>query len=695
MNRVINNILTNNLSNNSNESNQIIVQKYNGIAVYKDNITNLDDLSKEELIFIYLMKKALDPLYKIYRNQQHRYTNEIIKLFKNLYYLTCDDNTRISKEIKYFYIFLITKNSIYVGKSHKKIKFSYLGLNEITKEILIEYIDRLNISNRRKAIVLVDFLFSDEDNIGLVDNSITKSRSNYYGPSITDEDYNKINMKYKTKNSYFDKKDNKIIIHKYSVNDKYSSELKESVYWLQKAYDHVNLHIDCFDKPMLDSIYYMIRYFISGDENDFKEHSRHWIKINTRVQYTMGFIESYKDPKKIIGSAGGNIILKSKDIDSLKNVLLEIQNRLPFSTTNKENNKLLNVSICHILAIGGYYGPSRKTAAYCLPNDMDLISKYGSKQIIYDEQKSDHLYNVKLLKKFMIKKYIDFMNLYDKNNDFRHDFWNLLVLFHETIGHASFKLTKHVIVKEDLKNINHNLSLSNSKIADIIDLNEQIFNIFMTRDKDSLEELRSEIIGLYIMIYEVDLLEKNKLYKDWYKKLGREKMIEYYIISFLENSLKKLISQPYKFKDIHGAHARANIVILNYILSNKSVKLEKTKLIIDRKKHIIYNVAIIDLNKTIHFIKKLMIKVQNISSTADNVKNLNLFDKYIKYPLTIKKMNRIGHFLRKKYRKLSNGTTSLVRLLPKFIPLYDMFDNLIDVQIGYYDSIIEQEEDKS
>ena len=687
MNRVINNLLSDNLLNYPNHSN---IQIYNGIAVYKDNITNLNNLSKEELIFIYLMKKSLDPLYKIYRHQHHRYTNEIIKLFKNLYYLTCDENTQVSQQIKYFYIFLITNNGIYNNKSNHKIKFSNLKLNYITRDLLIEYIDKLKVSNRNRAIKLIDFLFSDEDNIGLSDNSINNSGNNYHGQSVTDNDYNKIDMKYKTKNAYFEKKDGKIIIRKYSVNDKYSSELKESVYWLKKAYNHVNSNIDHFDKPMLDSIYYLIKYFISGDEKDFKEHSRHWIKINTRVQYTMGFIESYKDPKKIIGSAGGNIIIKSKDIDDLKYVLLEIQNRLPFSSSNKKNTKLLNVLICHVLAIGGYYGPSRKTAAYCLPNDAELISKYGSKQVIYDEEKNDNLYDQQLLKKFMIKKDIKFMNLYDKNNDFRNDFWNLLVLLHETIGHATFRLTKHVIVKEDL---NKNSVLPSYNIGDIIDLNEKIYNTFMTNDKDSLEELRAEIIALYIMIHEINLLEKNNLYNDWYKKLGREKMIRHCIISFLEKGLNKLKSHPYKFKNIVGAHARANIVIFNYLLSNKSIKLKRTRLKIDSKKYTVYNVVIVNLNRAINTIKNLMIIVQNISSTADNVQNLNLFNKYTKYPLTIKKMNRISYNIKRKYRKLSNGITASIRLLPKFIPLYDIFDNLIDVQIGYYNTIIEQEED--
>jgi hypothetical protein len=83
----------------SNINNNLNIQTYNGITVYKDNIKNLDNLSKEELIFIYFMKKALNPLNKIYRNQEHRYLNDIIKLFKNLYHLANYNNLELSKSI--------------------------------------------------------------------------------------------------------------------------------------------------------------------------------------------------------------------------------------------------------------------------------------------------------------------------------------------------------------------------------------------------------------------------------------------------------------------------------------------------------------------------------------------------------------------------------------------------------------------
>jgi hypothetical protein len=231
------------------------------------------------------------------------------------------------------------------------------------------------------------------------------------------------------------------------------------------------------------------------------------------------------------------------------------------------------------------------------------------------------------------------------------------------------------------------------KINQIIPLNEDLFNLFMTNDKDSLEELRAEIIGLYIMTHEIDILNKNQLYKDWYKKLGKEKMLKECIINFCKTALSKLRSQPSNFKNILAPHTRANIVILNYLLTNNCIEIKSSNIIIESKKYKVYNIILINMNKTLNNIKELMIKVQKISSTANNTDNLKLFNKYTQYPLTIKKMNRIRNNLIKKNKKLSNGLTMSVRLLPKFIPIYDMFGNLIDVQVSYYDSIIEQEED--
>jgi hypothetical protein len=52
------------------------VKLYNGIAVYKDNIKNLKNLSKEELIFIYFLGLIIfERLFKLY----HCYT---IRKFK-------------------------------------------------------------------------------------------------------------------------------------------------------------------------------------------------------------------------------------------------------------------------------------------------------------------------------------------------------------------------------------------------------------------------------------------------------------------------------------------------------------------------------------------------------------------------------------------------------------------------------------
>jgi hypothetical protein len=665
------------------------LENYNGIIVYKDNISNLSALKKEELIFIYFIKKALKPFNKIYRNQEHLYLNDIIKLFKDLYYLTSYYNLELSKSIKNYYVYLITNNSFYAHRNHKKMFPSTID-KKLRKKKLIDIINKYikNVDRRNQSIKLINFLYSKEDYYGVVDNSINKSGNNYYSKTITDSDYKKIESKYKTKNTYFEKFNNIIHIRFYSANDKYKDELTESVYWLKMAYNLVNNNLCYFDQNMLDSLYYLIKYLITGDEEHFKTHSKFWIRINTRVQYTIGFIESYRDPKKIIGAAGGNIILRSQDTDNLKDILPFIQNKLPFPSKYKSSNinktLLLNPIICNVLAAVGYYGPARKTAAYCLPNYKDIISKYGSKQVIYEEQDNQliNLKDIKLYNKFNENK---------RNRKIIRCIKKLHTIFHETIGHASSHLSTHTIIEEDLEKIKDTI-YKNKIVGDVITLTEDNYNIFMTTDKDSIEEMRADIIGLYILLTETELLFKNNLYENLYSVYDKTKIITDSLIIVLEKGFQKLSYQIKNFKKLINPYARANIVIINYLIESNCILIKESTILNNDEEHIIYDISIINLSKTIEKIIELMIRIQKITSVADNKDCVYLFNRYTSYPLSITKMNEISKNLKRNNRKLYKKTTSLNRLFPKFTPIYDTFDNVIDVKVSYYKDIIEQEE---
>ena len=59
---------------------------YNEIYVKPENLNELfNTLTVQEKLFVYFMHRAILPFNKIYRDQNHRYTNEIIELFEFLY----------------------------------------------------------------------------------------------------------------------------------------------------------------------------------------------------------------------------------------------------------------------------------------------------------------------------------------------------------------------------------------------------------------------------------------------------------------------------------------------------------------------------------------------------------------------------------------------------------------------------------
>jgi len=70
----------------------------------------------------------------------------------------------------------------------------------------------------------------------------------------------------------------------------YVNELQKVIYYLEQAIPYA-----C-SQDQAKSIQLLIRYFRTGDPNDFRNYNIHWIKDSSHVDFIMGFIEVYLDP---------------------------------------------------------------------------------------------------------------------------------------------------------------------------------------------------------------------------------------------------------------------------------------------------------------------------------------------------------------------------------------------------------------
>ena len=146
--------------------------------------------------------------------------------------------------------------------------------------------------------------------------------------------------------------------HSYSSKETCSYFFKRSLKYLELARDHVQgvikksgdvtnrasdkkfLNMDLiFDKHTVKSLDYLIKSIKSGKEEQFKEHTKHWLRSNNYVDFCYGLIEEYDDPMNHIGTFQADITVKSEDLGPLMPLLKKDGTRISFSLRMEKNRE--------------------------------------------------------------------------------------------------------------------------------------------------------------------------------------------------------------------------------------------------------------------------------------------------------------------------------------------------------------------
>ena len=400
-------------------------------------------------------------------------------------------------------------------------------------------------------------IFWSDDLEQVVDGNIEKSGGNYYGEGVTTEMYNASTLKEKTGlEVYFEKADDDSDNEDPLVATSYCSlhrkDLAESLQHLNLALTQALNYPERFDEHFAKSLVYLTKYLETGNEKLFQLHCEEWIHTNSRVDYTMGWIEQYNDPMSVRGHAAAEVTVKTVDMSTFAQLMPELEASLPYPPEYRRDTgaTLTNPSTNRQVYGAGQYGPGVMLAAYCLPNYDDIRDEQGSKQIMYAESKkklSEKL-NPELAKKLRttFKKSLD---QYDPDKELDADLWNIQVVLHETVGHGSGSLDKTYdgtkVTPENLKEL-------------------------IPEDLNSLEELRAEINAVYMALTEYDLLKDTDLFKNghWHKVLAEDLFKECIFRASFMGGVGRLARHPEGFDKVVGAHARADMVITSWLLKH-------------------------------------------------------------------------------------------------------------------------------
>lgn len=691
------------------------IETFKEIAVlYDSGLADFyNELSPEERVFAYYLFRAGLPGNSITSDQTHRDALAIKQIFFTIFQheddlvkmhddAGCPVSTiniqKFLQEAKTYLVYLWSNHSQYFAREHAQEKRTpeRLGLTTVTKQHLSDVLTALGKDDLVKTLLSVgDSLFDRHyEPTATVPNSIEQSAVNIYAHDFTQQDYQNLTPEQRDKiNAYFyvDTHDGQRVpkMAPYSVHGKYGKELSVTVFWLQKALSHCRTCPKVFDEHVVKSLELLIQFFQTGDEELFRQHSIQWLKTSSRIDYCFGFVETYHDPKSKRGQFQAEATIRTIDLATLNNMLPAIEQQLPFpqafkrATLGTDAHTIPNASINTKIFGTGALGPMLITAAYCLPNYEDIRATYGSKQIIYPATKGlGAIINPALAHKlFYLSKEADWLEEHDADWSFNNDLWDIQCILHETLGHGSGKLAEHTFKEGDILTI----CAKTYAVGDTIPVTNENISEFLCGYEQAIEELRAEIIALYVSIANLDELLKAGFLTKWHNKIGKQELTRWLILNMANTGLKRIIQQSDDATEISGDHARANSTIMNYLINHDVLDLREETVSEKGQSYTVLGLTLVDGSKALEVITQLMQEVQRIKSTGDGQGAQQLIDTYGR------KLNpRHLEILKTNERIVTGDLKARVYIAPRFIPIMNDQHEIVDVRAEWPKNIFEQ-----
>lgn len=158
----------------------------------------------------------------------------------------------------------------------------------------------------------------------------------------------------------------------------------------------------------------------------------------------------------------------------------------------------------------------------------------------------------------------------------------------------------------------------------------------------TIEELRAEIISLYISVENVVDLAQSGILGKWLMMtdsnnqspdsvLTIKQMQEKFVFGMTASFLRRMIQQndeALKTGSIHGDHARANTIITHKLADDGGIEFVREHVVVDGEDYTVVSVNVCDLDKARRSISDLVKLVQHIKSTGNGVEAKRLVDTY-------------------------------------------------------------------
>jgi dipeptidyl-peptidase-3 len=211
--------------------------------------------------------------------------------------------------------------------------------------------------------------------------------------------------------------------------------------YLKKANEYLAKARDLADPGQAKAIDSLIRYYQTGDFNDWLAFDVAWVQNNATVDFINGFIEVYMDARGAKGTSQAFVTVTDQKINSLMTKIAAnaqyFENHAPWADQYKKQGvKPPLAKAVEAIAETGDFHVS--TIGDNLPNENEIHEKYGSKSFLFmgSSRAIQGAIGPTADKEFAASPEIAV-----RLNRYGEEASGLLTALHEIIGHGSGKLS--------------------------------------------------------------------------------------------------------------------------------------------------------------------------------------------------------------------------------------------------------------
>lgn len=383
----------------------------------------------------------------------------------------------------------------------------------------------------------------------------------------------------------------------------------------------------------------LIKYLKTGDLNDFRSFNINWVRDHSTVDFILGFIEVYLDPRGQKAEWEAAIFYTDPEQTALMQNLAKFaqyfEDKAPWNDAFKKKiDKSPIANVINVIVETGGTGPVSPIGIN-LPNEQAIREQYGSKSVLlhnvvdaYEKSRG-----AQLLKEFA----------WDQEEIDNQEKWgsvadNLHTAMHEVIGHGSGKASEKLKGKDPSE--------------------------FLPGYYNTLEEARADLVALWNAFDEklIDIgVAKNM---DEVKKIGQTMFQQQIRVGLTQ--LRRIGSSDQLEED----HMKNRQLIAQYIIQNSdAVKVEQR----DGKTY--YH--IVDFEKAHKAAGELLAELMRIKAEGDLPAAKTLIDTY-----GLKVDTKLRDEVQERVKKLDVAAyTGFV--MPKLEPVMDPEGKIVDVKVQY------------